>query len=423
MASQFPKGITQRGKCSFRIHYTNAQGKQQFETITGPTPEDALTEAIRIKAIRQGAIAEGIPTTSKPHTVTFMELCADVVNDYEARELPSKPDIEGRYRLHLIPFFGQTKRAAQITTADFTRYVVHRRREGAATETIKRELEAARRAFLLARKATPAKVHVVPHINMLEEGVPRQGYFELSNLEAVCRHLPPHLVPTARFGYITGWRHQEVMTRTLAHVDFEAGTVRLDPGETKNKKGRTFPMTKELRALLKSIWPKKPFPGMRLFRTPDGGGITRFDKAWTTACRKAGLPVRWVPKQQAVPLLNEDGSVQRDEKGKTLFKRDAKGQLVLVPVLYKRGKKKGEPVLICRAAVYFHDFRRTAYRNLVRLGTPPGVARAAVGWLDAKTAERYDIVSQSDLDVLRERLDANYAKTGRFYANSGESKS
>ena len=35
-------------------------------------------------------------------------------------------------------------------------------------------------------------------------------------------------------------------------VDFAAGTVRLDPGTTKNGEGRVFPMTAELRALLEA---------------------------------------------------------------------------------------------------------------------------------------------------------------------------
>ena len=86
-------------------------------------------------------------------------------------------------------------------------------------------------------------------------------------------------------------------------------------------------------------------------------------------------------------------------------------------VLYKRGPKKGQPILVCRAAVYFHDFRRTAFRNLVRLGVPPKVARLSVGWLNIKTADRYDIPDKADLDVLRALYDA--ASAGRLGANSG----
>ena len=45
--------------------------------------------------------------------------------------------------------------------------------------------------------------------------------------------------------------HQsELLTRQWSHVDFQAGWIRLEPGETKNREGRMFPMTPTLRAVL-----------------------------------------------------------------------------------------------------------------------------------------------------------------------------
>jgi integrase len=38
--------------------------------------------------------------------------------------------------------------------------------------------------------------------------------------------------------------------RTWAHVDFQSGWLRLEPGETKNAEGRQFPLTPALRAVL-----------------------------------------------------------------------------------------------------------------------------------------------------------------------------
>jgi integrase len=42
----------------------------------------------------------------------------------------------------------------------------------------------------------------------------------------------------------------ELLTRQWNHVDFDASWLRLEPGETKNSKGREFPLTKESRAIL-----------------------------------------------------------------------------------------------------------------------------------------------------------------------------
>jgi len=50
--------------------------------------------------------------------------------------------------------------------------------------------------------------------------------------------------------YITGWRlASEILSRQWKHVDFAGGWLRLS-GETKNRKGRMFPLTPDLRAVL-----------------------------------------------------------------------------------------------------------------------------------------------------------------------------
>jgi integrase len=55
------------------------------------------------------------------------------------------------------------------------------------------------------------------------------------------------------FGYTTGWRiRSEVLPLQWRQVDFKAGTVRLEPGTTKNREGRTFAMTPDLRACLEA---------------------------------------------------------------------------------------------------------------------------------------------------------------------------
>jgi integrase len=380
------EGVTRRGKRSFRIDYKDAAGVRQWETVKCGTPEEARD----IRQDRMGMIARGVPLTSKPSRVTFGELAADVVKDYKANGRSSWKDIEGRFRLHLNPVF-ETRRAATITTEEFKSYRDLRLSEGATPGTVNRELEAARRAYRLGQQSTPPKVFFRPHIPMLEENNVREGFFEEEQIDALCRQLPAHLVPIARFGYITGWRHGEVVSRRWKHIHFAAGEIRLEQKETKNKKGRTFPMTRALRQLLKKLKPPgQPDPDAPVFKDAEGAGqVKTFYKAWATACRAVGLPVRWAEK--------------RDRNGAIRF--------------YKRGACKGEPIMVCRAAVHFHDFRRTAYRNLVRLHVPESVAQKAVGWIDPNTARRYDITSKADQDIVRNALDgANFgAKIRRTY--------
>ena len=104
----------------------------------------------------------------------------------------------------------------------------------------------------LAEKA--GKVDRRPYIPMLAEDNIRRGFFEPDQFRAVVGQLPADLQPVFEVPYITGWRvRSEILTRQWHHVDFDAGWLRLEPGETKNREGRMFPLTPELRAVLERV--------------------------------------------------------------------------------------------------------------------------------------------------------------------------
>ena len=106
--------------------------------------------------------------------------------------------------------------------------------------------------FTLAVQAE--KILRRPHIPLLEERNTRKGFFELEHARATSlTHLPPALRPVIEFAYITGWRiPSEVLPLQWRQVDFKAGEIRLEPETTKNRDGRVFPMTDDLRVLLKA---------------------------------------------------------------------------------------------------------------------------------------------------------------------------
>ena len=336
-------------------------------------------DARQLLRLREGDIARGVPVTPKLGRITIDELIEDVLNDYRMNGRRSSEDLKFRSK-HLLPFFGGRK-AADITTADIKRYIVSRqagashqviaaelrriqenyaarvehiqrsgagkreirkqlgqakremkrastearRKAGASNATVNRELSMLRRAFTLAVESR--KLNTRPHVPLLTENNVRTGFFELEQFNAVLKHLPEHVKPVARFAYITGWRaNSEILPLQWRQVDFQAGTVTLDPGTTKNMEGRVFPMTAELRALLleqkakrEALQRDQGVLSPWLF-TYEGKHFKSFRRAWITARKAAGLP----------------------------------GRLA-------------------------HDFRRTAVRNLVRAGVPERVAMQMTG--------------------------------------------
>ena len=128
-------------------------------------------------------------------------------------------------------------------------------------------------------------------------------------LNSVLRRLPSPLRPVITFAYLTGWRiPSEVLTLEWRQVDFHAGEVRLEPGTTKNRDGRVFPITPDLKELLeeqrrlakelkRTSGLIVPWVFFRMVAKERGGAkypepIRAFNKAWANACIGAGCPGR-----------------------------------------------------------------------------------------------------------------------------------
>ena len=330
---------------------------------TGTTNE---TEARRFLKHREGAVATGAPIPPRLDRILYDELAEDLREFYRTSGRRRLEEVEDRL-VYLDRFF-RGRRAASIGPALITKYVAHRQGEptrfgpSPSNRTINIELALLKRLLRLAYRN--GKLLRVPPIDMLKDAPPRDGFFEEHQYEGVRRHLPPDLQVAVAISRTYGWRvRSEVLSLERRQLDLKAGTLRLEPGTTKNGEGRLVYLTPELKALLmaqvervdrlsKQLGRIIPFLFPHLKGRQAGQRRRGFAKRWQTACRKAGVP----------------------------------GRLL-------------------------HDFRRTAVRNLERRGVPRSVAMKITGHKTESVYRRYAIVSDADLREAASRLAGTFTGT------------
>ncbi len=344
--------VYQRGKVFWIKYYRN--GKPYFES----SKSTKKMVANKLLEQRLGEIAQGKMPGIHFDKVTFEELKADLETDYGLKG-------QGRPRVwHLEKVFGDM-RAVDITTAKIKEFIQIRLDEGAANATVNRELAALKRMFNLGKQDTPPKVYMVPYFPMLKVNNVKQGFFEDMEFETHRDSLPSYLKEFAAFGYLTGWRIEEIAGLTWDRVDIKNRTVKLNPGETKNKEGRNMYMEDALVVVMEGQLADKRKNCPYVFHR-DGQRLGDIRYPWNRACRETGLG--WGYK------LNNKYVKKWEEKG----------------------LKEGPT---------FHDFRRTAVRNMERAGVPRKVAMLRTGHKTEAVYNRYNITNDDDLKMAAEKLD------------------
>ena len=331
------------------IKYRDKMGRIVRES----TKSTMYSEAEKLLKRRIREIHEGSFAGPKSERILINELLDDLLLDYRVNGKAFKDFADPIVRCHLRPRFG-SMRATTLTTPHVQAYMIERRAEGAANATINRECALLRRAFNLARRETPPKVQFVPYIPRLKEDNVRKGFLEHPEYVALRQALPSEIKPILTFAYYTGCRRGEILSLSWSQVDLARRIVRLEPGTTKNDQPRNLPLVPELYEILamqKDIRDAK-YPNCSSVFFRGGRPIHDFRGAWEVACKAAGLA-------------------------------DA----------------NGKPTRI------FHDLRRTGVRNLVRAGVPERVAMLISGHKTRSVFERYNVVSERDLQEAAHRLE------------------
>jgi len=222
-----------------------ANGVRQRKS-TGTRKE---SEAKRVARELEGRIARGEPILPRADRISYEEAAKDLREYYQTS---GSRDLEADHRLKPLDRLFRGRRLASVGPADATKYALSRQGEGKSNGTINRELAVLGRMLKLAYEN--GKLLRLPVIRKLKESGPRQGFFEREQFDAVRRRLPLDLQAAVTIAHTFGWRMQsEILSLKRHQLDLEAapdGTLRLEPGTTKNREGRIVYLTPELRTLL-----------------------------------------------------------------------------------------------------------------------------------------------------------------------------
>jgi integrase len=182
----------------------------------------------------------------------------------------------------------------------------------------------------------------------------REGFYDRADFELIVANLPDDLQDFARWGYFTGWRKGEIASLSWNELSMETRQLRLRRQFTKNGEPRTIPLMGELWEIIQRRRRARRYEGengetvlspLVFFRQKgrgvpnEGAPIMEFRKAWKIACEAAKKP-------------------------------DA----------------------------LFHDFRRTAVRNMIRAGVDRKVAMLISGHKTESIFERYNITDERDIE-------------------------
>lgn len=322
-------------------------GKAYRESCQSADPRKA--EKLLARRETELGLGRFVAPTSRRTTVS--ELLGLVTADYRAAGNASLERAEDAIE-HLLEHFDAPTRALHVTADRLVAYVARRRAEGAAPATVKYELSVFRRGFRLAQAAR--KVVECPSFPTIEVSNARTGFLDPGDFGRLAAELPAWLVGPATFAYFSGWRlASEVLRLEWRQVDLDEGTVRIEAGVTKGGEPRLLPFRglPELEAVLTRA--REAAEALEatgrivrlVFHHAGGKPIRDYRTSWKRACERAGLP-----------------------------------------------------------GLRPHDLRRSAARNLRRLGIPESVIMKLCGWRTRSMFERYNIVDASDVAAAMTKL-------------------
>ena len=343
----------QRGGKWWIAYYLKKDGRSVEVRESAGTTEADAKRALKRRQDQLGAHRSGARPFQGPQhdRVTVWQLLESLERDYTLRGMASLQQLRAHLK-HIKAYFGND-RALEVTPARVGAYMELRLHEGAANATVNREVEGLQRAFTLA--VEQEVLTTMPHFKSLPEWNARQGFFERADFERMLPRLTMRgkldtdLQDYVSWCFHTGMRAGETKSLTWADFDVEGQTIRLHAKDSKNRKGRAIPLVADLWSIVQRRVKARRLDCPYIFHR-NGKRMGEFRKVWQRACEEAGVS----------------------------------GKL-------------------------FHDFRRSAVRNMIRAGVNPDIARQISGHRTPAILSRYNIIDEDDLRGAIEQTSAYVA--------------
>lgn len=341
------------------------RGKEYRES-TGTADPDKAAKYLKRRLMEVGADKIGKATFVGPQQerMKVSRLLEALEEDYKLRAKDS-PQLRALLK-HIREYFGAW-RAVEVSAEAVDNYISEKQDAGSAPATINRSTQLLAQAFRLAIERK--HLSTAPQIRHLsEKGNARQGFFADAEFHAVREKLPEYLRDFVQFGYLTGWRKGEIAS--LRWSDLEGDLVRLRGENSKNGEGRTVTLSGDLADLIerrkvqRKVVKKSGIVLSEYVFHLKGEPVGDFRKAWATAGVAVGMG-QFVCDRCNQPVDGHTCEECNCEAGYV-------GRI-------------------------FHDFRRTAVRNMVRAGVPERVAMTISGHKTRSVFDRYNIVNEADL--------------------------
>lgn len=338
-----------RGSIQWIGYFLNGR---EFRESSGSTDEAVARKLLakRLKEVGADQIGARKFTTPKSQRLTIHDLLEALRQDYELRSISSSQNQSSIARADKD--FGD-KRATNLTAEQIDIYIRGRLDAGDRPATVNRTLQHLTTAYRLAiKRGHLVQMPVIRHLS--EKGNARQGFFTEQEFQRVHAQLPEDLKDFAAYGYITGSRSGEIKSLTwdMVHGD----EIHIPGNITKNRDARTIPLEGQLAEV--------------------------------------------IARRKAARQVEVNGVV---EMPRFIFYRLVHGRVVPVGDFKKSWRTACEKAGVNRI---FHDFRRSAVRNMVQAGVNPQVAKKLSGHKSDSMFSRYSIIVTDDLREAQNRTEA-----------------